>query len=102
MLVTVWIAPMETGTMSPEDTPAKNGVAPLGNDPDYWHALIKEKAAAAFLGVTGRSLQKWRQVGGGPRYVSLSARCLRYRRIDLKAWSDERLRKSTADSGGGA
>ncbi len=88
--------------MSLEHSPARNGVAQVGGDPEYWHALINEKAAAAFLGVTGRSLQKWRQVGGGPRYVSLSARCLRYRRIDLKAWSDERLRKSTADSGGGA
>ena len=30
---------------------------------DYWQALINEKAAAAFLGVEGRTLQSFRQRG---------------------------------------
>ncbi len=66
---------------------------------DYWHALIDEKAAAAFLDLTDRTMQKFRQVGGGPRYVRISARCVKYRRVDLKAYADARLRSSTSDSG---
>ena len=66
---------------------------------DYWHALIDEKAAAAFLDLTDRTMQKFRQVGGGPRFVRISARCVKYRRIDLKVYADARLRSSTSDSG---
>jgi len=66
---------------------------------DYWHALIDEKAAAAFLNLTDRTLQSYRQKGGGPRYIAISSRCLRYRRIDLKAWADARIRTSTSDPG---
>ena len=69
------------------------------DDADYWHALIDEKAAADFLGVTARSMQKWRQTGGGCRYIALSSRCLRYRRIDLRDFALARLRKSTCDPG---
>ena len=68
---------------------------------DYWQALIDEKAAAAFLGLTDRTMQAYRQKGGGCKFIRLSSRCLRYRRIDLKAWADARIRTSTADPGQG-
>ena len=70
-----------------------------GTGPAFWHELIDEKAAGDFLGITDRTMQTMRQRGGGPRYVSISARCLRYRRIDLKTWADSRLRSSTSDPG---
>ncbi len=95
--------------MSLEHDPARGDpaiVAGLDGKPrgppdasDYWQGLIDEKAAAAFLGVTARHMQAMRQRGGGPSYVSLSSRCLRYRRIDLKAWAEARLRTSTSDPG---
>ena len=66
---------------------------------DYWYALIDEKAAAEHLGLKDRTLQKYRQVGGGPKYIVLSSRCIRYRRIDLRAWAEARMRKSTSDPG---
>lgn len=69
---------------------------------DYWDALIDEHAAGAFLNLTPRTLQKWRQSGDGPRYIQISARCLRYRRADLKAWAEARMRKSTSDTGAAA
>ncbi len=69
---------------------------------DYWQALIDEKAAAAFLGLTDRTMQAHRQKGGGCKFIRLSSRCLRYRRIDLKAWADARIRTSTSDPGQGA
>ena len=68
---------------------------------DYWHALIDEKAAADFLGLTNRTMQGLRQRGGGPQYIFLSSRCLRYRRIDLRKWADARVRVSTSDPGRG-
>ena len=72
-----------------------------GRDDDlhYWYALIDEKAGAEFIGVTDRTMQAFRQRGGGPRYVVISARCIRYRRIELREWAEARLRTSTADSG---
>ena len=79
--------------------PALNGEAiPAGDtDPAFWHSLIDERAAAAFVDLTHRTLQGYRQKGGGPRFVRLSSRCVKYRRIDLKQWADERLRSSTSD-----
>lgn len=59
--------------------------------------LMTETEAAAFLGVTRRALQQWRLKGSGSMYVKISQRCVRYRRIDLIKWSEERLRSSTSE-----
>ena len=85
---------------SAPDAEAENeqGPDPPGG-PDYWHALIDERAAGAFLGLTDRTMQAMRQRGDGPQYVVISARCLRYRRIGLRAWADARMRSSTSDPG---
>ena len=86
--------------------PARTGIAGIGHngapdlaDPEFWYALIDEKEMADFLDVTDRSLQKWRQTGGGPRFVRISARCVKYRRIDGRAYAEARLRASTSDPG---
>ncbi len=73
--------------------------SPFGQDPSYWHSLIDESESADFLDLTPRSMQAMRQRGGGPRFIRISARCIRYRRIDLKAWADARMRSSTSDPG---
>lgn len=67
---------------------------------DYWFSLIREKDAADFIGLVDRTLQQFRQKGGGPIFVRISSRCIRYRRIDLREWAEGRLRTSTADRGG--
>ena len=66
---------------------------------DYWFGLIDEKEAACFVGLVHRTLQQFRQKGGGPLFVRISSRCVKYRRIDLRAWTEDRLRTSTADMG---
>ncbi len=66
---------------------------------DYWQALIDEHQAGAFLGLTVRGMQAYRQRGDGSRYIRISSRCIRYRRIDLKAWAEARMRASTSDPG---
>ena len=53
--------------------------------------LLTEKGAADFLDLTPRCLQAWRCRGGGPRFVKISSRCIRYRRSDLQKWVQERL-----------
>jgi len=58
-----------------------------------------EKKAAALLGLSPKTLQKYRIAGGGPKYVYVSKRCIRYRLCDLKAWQESRLRESTSDTG---
>ena len=68
-----------------------------GFDSGYWHELIPETEAADFLDVTPRSLQSWRQRGGGPPFFRLSARCVKYTRFQCKAWYDARMRASTSD-----
>ncbi len=89
--------------MSLEHSPAKataiQGGASAEGDPTYWNALIDEKAAAEFLGLTNRFMQHRRQQGGGPRYIAISSRCIRYRRIDLREYAESRLRTSTSDPG---
>ena len=87
-------------------TPAAPGAdsAPEPNDqkkPDlaYWYELIPEKTAAEFINQKVRTLQGYRYKGGGPPFVRLSARCVKYRRIDLLRWAEAHLRASTSDSG---
>lgn len=63
-------------------------------DPD---SLLSEAQASELLGVTPRALQAWRQRGGGPQFVRVSSRCVRYRRRDLIAWAQARLRSSTSE-----
>ena len=93
--------------MSREHSPARaqgvtvqvDRLAPPEADLDYWNGLINEKTGGDFLGVKTRTMQAMRQRGGGPRYIVISSRCIRYRRIDLRAWSEARLRTSTSDPG---
>ena len=44
--------------------------------------LMNEQQAAQRLNVAVKTLQKWRVVGGGPRFVKLG-RCVRYTLADL-------------------
>ena len=45
------------------------------SDPD---ALLRPVDAAALLGFTKRALEAWRHRGGGPAFVRVSARAVRY------------------------
>lgn len=67
-------------------------------DLDYADRLINEQEAAEFLGFSVRALQNWRLRGGGPNYVRVSRRSVRYRRRDLMRWADERVEAHTSAS----
>jgi hypothetical protein len=68
------------------------------NDRDYLDQLVNEKVAAAYLGYTIRALQNWRLRGGGPKFIKVSARSIRYRRRDLIAWADALTVSSTSEA----
>lgn len=61
--------------------------------------LLRETEAADFLGFSVRALQNWRIRGGGPVFVKVATRSVRYRRLDLIAWVQAKLRTSTSDMG---
>lgn len=61
--------------------------------------LLTEEQAAELIGFTPRFLQDRRLRGGGPSFVRVSARAIRYRPEDLRAWAEARLRTSTSDRG---
>lgn len=65
---------------------------------DYLHQLINEHEAAAYVGHSVRALRNWRIRGGGPRFVKISGRSVRYRRIDLDAWVESKLVRSTTEA----
>ena len=64
--------------------------------------LLTTRQAADYLGVQPRMLEMRRHRGGGPPFVRLSARAVRYRMSDLDDFIERRLRNSTSDPGPGA
>lgn len=83
-LLTRKVNDMKNGT----ETPRYN------QDPDR---LMNEVEAAQILGYTIRCLQNWRLRGGGPRFVKVSSRSIRYRRRDLNEWIESKLATSTSE-----
>ncbi len=61
--------------------------------------LLRQEEAAALLNVTPRCLENWRHRGEGPKFVRISARCIRYRKSDLTQFIEARLKTSTSDRG---
>lgn len=61
--------------------------------------LLKPPEAAAALKLSVRTLEAFRLRGGGPVFLALSRRAVRYRRSDIDEWLESRQRKSTSDPG---
>jgi len=62
--------------------------------------FLRTPEAARFLGLSGRTLEKHRVYGTGPRYRKIGGRVV-YALDDLKSWADQGLRTSTSDPGNG-
>jgi excisionase family DNA binding protein len=58
--------------------------------------FLTTREAAAWLGLTPNTLEKWRVQGGGPLYRK-HGRYVRYHLDDLVAWSEASQRRSTSD-----
>jgi hypothetical protein len=64
-------------------------------EPQYLSTLT----AAKILGLSRRTLEKWRSLGGGPPFLKLRDKRVVYVRQDLDAWALARRRCSTCDPG---
>jgi hypothetical protein len=61
---------------------------------DFFHTI----KAAEYLGISPRTLEKFRVIGGGPTFHKFGSRVL-YCLGDLDSWAAARRRNSTSDSG---
>ncbi len=61
---------------------------------------LRTPEAARFLGLSGRTLEKHRTYGTGPRYAKLGGRVV-YKMEDLQAWVAIGAKASTSDPGVG-
>jgi hypothetical protein len=69
-----------------------------GSAPVELPRFLDTRGAAALLGISPRTLEKYRVCGGGPTYRKLGARVL-YAIEDLDAWVAQAIRNSTSDPG---
>ncbi len=53
--------------------------------------------AARYLALSASTLAKMRLRGDGPQYVKVGPRAVAYRKTDLDAWLEGRIRKSTSE-----
>jgi hypothetical protein len=58
--------------------------------------FLNEREAADWLRLKPRTLRQLRWRGGGPLFVRLSPRCIRYRTSDIRAWAAARSVANTA------
>ena len=63
----------------------------------HWQEYFDTRAAAGYVDMSPRTLEKLRSIGGGPAYYKLGG--IRYLQSDLDAWLASRRRVSTADRG---
>lgn len=81
--------------MNPLETDrSSNSTDTIADDHD---ALLTEQQAATLLNVNPRTLQKWRVKGGGPKFIRISRRCIRYRPRDIRDWAQHRVKSSTSE-----
>lgn len=90
-----------TSRRSPEPKPRKAGQGDARDAAtlNSAAAALNTKAAARYLGLSPKTLETQRSRGGGPPFVKLGSRVV-YREEDLDRWLEERVRRSTSDSGG--
>jgi predicted DNA-binding transcriptional regulator AlpA len=60
--------------------------------------LLTEREAARFLGMTVSFLRARRIRGGGPPFIRVGSRTVRYDVRDLEGWIEAQRRQSTSES----
>ena len=63
--------------------------------------FLRTTEAARFLSLSGRTLEKHRTFGTGPRYRKIGGRVV-YALADLQSWADRGLQTSTTDPQAGS
>ena len=62
--------------------------------------LLATGEAAALVGLSPRTLERYRVTGEGPRFLKLGRRVV-YPRLELDNWLATKVRRSTSDPGPG-
>lgn len=78
----------------PAPSPSERPVT--SSSPFYPPGVLSTPEAASYVGLSPATLETKRSRGGGPPFSKLGARVV-YRREDLDAWLEARLRQSTSD-----
>lgn len=60
---------------------------------------LTEVQLAESLMISIKTLQRWRLEGGGPPFIKISRRCVRYRIDDVHEWMNKKLRENTLEDG---
>jgi predicted DNA-binding transcriptional regulator AlpA len=71
----------------------------MTTQPNLPQRYLRTPEAARFLGLSGRTLEKHRTYGTGPKYSKIGGRVV-YRLEDLQAWVTRGDRSSTSDETG--
>jgi len=87
-------APSPVHAVTSTDSSPTTGDTPMRDHTTY----LDTRAAAAHLGLSPRTLDRYRVSGEGPEFYKLGTR-VRYRLADLEAWTESRRRRSTSDDG---
>jgi len=58
---------------------------------------MRTPEAANYVALAESTLTKMRLTGDGPLFVKVGPRAVAYRKADLDAWLDARVRRSTSD-----
>lgn len=66
------------------------------SSPEIPPRYLRTPEAARFLGLSGRTLEKHRTYGTGPRYAKIGGRVV-YAVCDLQAWVNRGNKRSTSD-----
>ncbi|MBI1328112.1 MAG: helix-turn-helix domain-containing protein [Alphaproteobacteria bacterium] len=59
---------------------------------------IDEKRAAEYLGISYKTLQGYRVKGGGPEFVKIGKKTVRYKFSDLQKWTENKKKKNTSQN----
>ena len=59
--------------------------------------VMKTPQAADYVGLSKPTLERFRISGDGPAYCKLGG-AVRYRKVDLNAWLESRLTRSTSEA----
>ena len=94
--------------MSATATADRGSEAGTGGEPDRRRKgngmngtkYLNTREAAAHLGLSTRTLDRYRVSGDGPVFLKFGGR-VRYLREDLDEWARSRRRRSTSDDGTG-
>ena len=62
-----------------------------------FRACMRTPEAARYMAISKSRLTQLRMTGEGPPFIKIAARAVAYRKSDLDAWLDNRVRRTTSD-----